>query len=226
MIPWLSVVVPMRNEAAIIGRTLAALQPLRAAGGEVIVVDGASTDSSRPTADPLADQVLSSEPGRARQMNAGIEVARGDWVWLLHADSSVVPEHWEAIRQSRQNWGFFKLRLSGAGLLLRVIERSINLRTRLTHLATGDQGIFVRREWLNAMNGLPDLPLMEDLALTRALRRRGRPAIMSPPLVTSSRRWEERGVVRTVLLMWGLRAAWRLGVSPARLARIYQRPQR
>jgi hypothetical protein len=119
-------------------------------------------------------------------------------------------------------WGRFDLRLSGSAWPLRIIERMINLRSRLSGIATGDQGIFVRREVFEAAGGYPPIALMEDVALSRALRRRARPACLRPPLLTSSRRWEQRGILRTVLLMWRLRLAYALGVSPERLARQYR----
>ncbi|ROR34900.1 TIGR04283 family arsenosugar biosynthesis glycosyltransferase [Inmirania thermothiophila] len=224
----LSVVVPALGEAAVIGAALRALAPLRAAGEEVIVVDGGSADGTAEAARGLADRVLVCRPpGRARQMNAGAAVARGTILWFLHADTLPAPGAAEAIRAAvaaGAGWGRFDVRLSGAHPLLRVVERAMNLRSRLTGIATGDQGIFVRRDWFEAAGGFPDIPLMEDIALSRALRRRGRPACLAGPLVTSSRRWEAHGVVRTILLMWRLRLAYFLGADPARLARRYARP--
>lgn len=222
--PWLSVVLPMRNEAAIIERTLLSLQGLRGAGAEVIAVDGQSTDESLPLADPLTDQVLSTSPGRATQMQAGIDAARGELIWLLHADSQVDEAHLNALHKAQQApWGFFAIRLSGQGRGLRIVERGMNWRSRLTGIATGDQGIFAQRRVLRQIGGVPQLPLMEDVSLSKALKRVASPAVLHPPLQTSSRRWEQRGVVRTVLEMWALRAAFSCGVSPARLAAYYQK---
>lgn len=226
MEPALSIVVPTLNEAEGIARTLGALQPLRARGCEVIVVDGGSTDGTPEMAAPLADRVLRAERGRGRQQNAGARAARGEVLLFLHADTRL-PEAadrrvLDGVRGSGRGWGRFDVRLSGRHPLLRVVERGISLRSRLTGIATGDQAIFVRREWLAAVGGFPEVPLMEDVALSRALRRLGRPLCLRDAVVTSSRRWESRGVVRTVLLMWRLRLAYSLGVDPARLAERYR----
>ncbi len=221
--PWLSIVVPMRNEAAIIERTLHGLQDLRRDGAELIVVDGDSSDNSHTLADPLADQVLSTSAGRALQLQRGVEASSAPLLWFLHADSRVKQVHFSELKRHRNRaWGFFPITLSGPGLALRVVERGINLRSRLTGIATGDQGIFVQRSRLMEAGGVPSLPLMEDVALTGRLRKIARPALARVPLVTSSRRWEQRGVAKTVVEMWCLRAAYAVGVSPQRLANYYQ----
>ncbi|MEM7706672.1 MAG: TIGR04283 family arsenosugar biosynthesis glycosyltransferase [Pseudomonadota bacterium] len=215
---------PVHNEAAIIERTLVGLQGLRNLGAEVIVVDGASSDSTASIADPLCDQLLSKSTGRARQLQAGIEAAQGPLVWMLHADSVVEMAHFTFLQNHREApWGFFRIGLSGRLWQLRVVEWSMNARTRLTGIATGDQGIFAQRGLLERIGGIPALPLMEDIELSKRLRRQARPLIARPTLITSSRRWEQRGVGRTVLEMWTLRAAYTLGVSPARIADYYQR---
>lgn len=221
----LSVIIPTLDEAAAIGPLLASLQPLRAAGGEVLVVDGGSRDATAAVAAPLADRVLASSPGRARQMNAGAAVAVGEVLWFVHADTRLPegsPERLVAALAGGAAWGRFDLRIDGRPRLLRVVAALSNLRSRLTGIATGDQAIFVRRELFAAVGGYPDLPLMEDLALCRALRRHGRPACLRPPVVTSGRRWERHGVLRTIALMWRLRLAYALGADPARLARRYR----
>ncbi|HEV2146925.1 MAG TPA: TIGR04283 family arsenosugar biosynthesis glycosyltransferase [Longimicrobiaceae bacterium] len=222
----ITVVVPTLDEAEGISATLAPLQALRSRGHEVVVVDGGSGDGTAERALPLADRVLRSERGRARQQNAGARVAGGDVLLFLHADTRL-PEGadrlvLEGLARSGAGWGRFDVRLTGRHPLLRVVERMISLRSRLTGIATGDQGIFVRRDWLAAVGGFPEIPLMEDVALSRALRRRGRPLCLREPVVTSSRRWETRGVLRTILLMWRLRLAYRLGADPARLAERYR----
>lgn len=222
----ISVIVPTLNEAGQIAATLAALQPLRAAGGEVIVVDGGSTDDTMALAQPLADVVLSAPRGRARQMNAGAARAGGGILLFLHADTRLPEDAVPAVRaglmHSGRSWGRFDVRLSGRYPLLRVIERLMNLRSRWSGIATGDHAMFARRAAFRAVGGFPDIALMEDIALSRALKQAcGAPLCLSSVVVTSSRRWEAHGILRTILLMWRLRLAYFLGASPERLARRY-----
>lgn len=218
----ISVIVPARNEESAIAATLACLREPGVV--EVIVVDGASTDRTRALATPLADLVLESAPGRARQMNAGAAAARGSILFFVHADTLVPPGFAAAIRDACAEaiGGRFDVALDGPGAALRVIEAAINLRSRCSGIFTGDQGIFVRRELFEALGGFPDLPICEDLALSRAMRRSGRVAALGLRVWTSARRWRRHGVVRTVLLMWAIRAAYTVGVDPARLARVYR----
>jgi rSAM/selenodomain-associated transferase 2 len=222
----ISIVIPALNEAGEIARTLEPLQPMRAAGHEVIVVDGGSTDRTTELARPLADRVIRTARGRARQMNAGARVARGEVLLFLHADTRLPPDAerliLEGLARSGRGWGRFDVRLSGRHPLLVVTGPLFSLRSRLTGTATGDQAIFVRRDWFEQAGGYPDIPLMEDLALSRALRRTGRPLCLWQRVVTSSRRWEERGIVRTILLMWRLRLAYYAGADPRELARRYR----
>ncbi len=220
----LSIIVPALDESAAIVPTLGALQPLRAAGHEVIVVDGGSRDATATMAAPLADRVLRSPPGRALQMNAGLRAARGEALLFLHADTRLPPgadDRVLAALAAGACWGRFDVRLSGRRPLLRVVERLMNLRSRLTGIATGDQAIFGTAPAFAAVGGFPELPLMEDVAVSRRLKRLGRPACLRPPVVTSSRRWEQRGILRTIALMWLLRLAFALGVPAAWLARVY-----
>ncbi len=220
----LSVIVPTLNEAGTVQGLLLALQPWRGTACEVIVVDGGSRDGTPALAAPLADRVLTSRPGRARQMNAGAAAARGDQLWFLHADSrpprDAVPALSAALE--RAGWGRFDVRLSGGHPLLRVIERAMNLRSRWSGIATGDQGLFVHRDRFALVGGYPEIALMEDVALSRSLKRFGRPACLHTPLVTSSRRWERDGILRTVLLMWSLRLRYALGAAPEALAQRYR----
>lgn len=221
----LSVIVPALDEAARVSATLGDLAPLRAQGHEVILVDGGSSDGTPQLAAPLVDRVLIAARGRAVQMAAGAQVASGDWLWFLHADTRVPPAAREALCAACRAptlWGRFDVHLSGGAVALRVIERMMNLRSCVSGIATGDQGIFVSRSAYERVGGMPQIPLMEDIALSRLLRRERRPLCIATPLVTSSRRWEERGIARTVLLMWRLRLAYALGADPARLARRYQ----
>ena len=218
----LSVIVPALNEARGIADTLRALAPLRSRGHELIVVDGGSDDGTREIAAALADATIVAPRGRARQMNAGARAARGDALVFLHADTRLPPGGAEAILESLKThaWGRFDVQIEGRHPLLPFIARAMNLRSRLTGIATGDQAIFVRRE---AFEGFPEIPLMEDVAFSKAMKRRCPPACLRSRVVTSGRRWEARGVIRTVALMWRLRLLYFLGASPERLARLYER---
>jgi rSAM/selenodomain-associated transferase 2 len=212
---------PVLEEAPGIEAALAALQPMRGRGAEILVVDGGSRDGTPELAAAGADRVLASAPGRAAQMNAGARQARGAVLLFLHADTALPGDadrrvRW-ALADGRRAWGRFDVRLSGRHPALRVIEAAMNARSRWTGIATGDQALFVARPLFEAVGGFPDIPLMEDVALAARLRRHGRPACLRARVTTSSRRWERDGIARTVLLMWWLRLAFRLGVPPARL---------
>ncbi len=222
----LSVIVPTLNEAATLVPLLADLSPLRARGHQLIVVDADSRDDTAEIARPLVDHVLRSPPGRAAQMNAGAKIADGDVLWFVHADTRVPADAAAALGQALngpRRWGRFDVRLSGTSWSFRLIERLMNQRSGLTAIATGDQGIFVERALFEHVGGFPMVALMEDIALSRLLRRHGRPAwIRQPRLQTSSRRWEQRGIAKTVWLMWRLRLAYAIGVSPDKLAERYR----
>lgn len=218
----LSIIIPCLNESTMVRERLTALQGLRRAGHELILVDGGSDDGTLELAGSLVDQMIDSPTGRARQMNAGAKAAQGEILWFLHLDSRLPPGAAQRVIDSvAGGWGRFDVRLSGRHILFRVIERLMNLRSCVSGIATGDQGIFVHRELFFASDGFPDIPLMEDIVLSRRLKRRRRPVCLRPPLVTSSRRWERHGILRTVLLMWYLRLAYFLGASPEYLARLY-----
>ncbi|HKK13830.1 MAG TPA: TIGR04283 family arsenosugar biosynthesis glycosyltransferase [Gammaproteobacteria bacterium] len=222
---WVSVIVPTLNEADCIVATLSRLQGLRRRGHEVIVVDGGSTDATRALAGPLADRVLRTRRGRGRQMRAGAEAARGTVLWFLHADT-LAPEEADrhidrALQCTGRAWGRFDVALQGHHPLLRVVGAAMNLRSRLTGIATGDQGLFVRRRLYDRVGGFPDIALMEDVALSRRLHRQGRPACLRQRLITSGRRWDQGGLMATIWLMWRLRLAYALGADPAALARRY-----
>jgi rSAM/selenodomain-associated transferase 2 len=214
----LSVVVPVLNEAAGIRAALEALSPLRSRGHEVIVVDGGSNDRSVELAEGLCDRVLSAPRGRAAQMNAGARVATGDVLLFLHADTRLPPRADQLISKASR-WGRFDVEIEGRHPLLKVVAWAMNLRSRLTGIATGDQAMFVRRD---TFPGFPQIALMEDIALSRILKKIGRPACLRERAVTAGRRWESRGVLRTIFLMWRLRLLYFLGVSPERLARRYR----
>ncbi len=220
----LSIVIPVLNESGIIGQCLDRLQSLRDQGVEVIVVDGGSGDDTVALAEPQADIVITSQCGRARQMNAGAALAKGKWLLFLHADSQL-PDNLADIMMvwdiSRSKWGFFALRLDGGGLALRIIEWFMNRRSYYTGIGTGDQCQFVEREVFNQIGGYPDIPLMEDIALSKRLKRISRPLFVIPKARTSSRRWRNDGILKTVLLMWRLRLAYFLGVTPEKLVQKY-----
>jgi len=223
----LTIVVPVLNEAAIIAAALAALAPLRARGAEIIVADGGSHDGTAQLAGPFADRVITVPRGRGAPMNAGAALGTGDALLFLHADTAL-PEDADRLIDAalaRGAWGRFDLRIAGRHPLLIVIARMINWRSRLTGIATGDQAIFVSREAFEAVGGFPDLPLMEDIAISRRLKRLCRPFCIATPAVTSGRRWEHNGVIRTILLMWRLRLSYYLGVEPALLAEFYDAPR-
>jgi len=217
----LSIVVPVLNEAPGIAATLQSLAPLRARGHEVIVVDGGSDDESAALAGPLCDRVLQAPRGRAVQLNAGARAASGEILVFLHADTRLPPHADQLIVSALQDhaWGRFDVEIEGRHPALGLIAAALNLRSRLTGIATGDQAMFVRR---GNFPGFPEIALMEDVALSRLLKRGGRPACLRRRVRTSGRRWEARGVLRTVLLMWRLRALYALGVPAERLARLYR----
>ena len=221
----LSIIIPTLNEAANIGELLKQLAPMRARGTEVIVVDADSADATREIAGPLADHVLTSERGRATQMNAGAKEASGDALLFLHADS-ILPangDEWIALALSfpRFKWGRFDIQIAGSHRMLPVITWFMNHRSRLTGIATGDQGIFVTREAFDAVGGFPAQPLMEDVAICARLLKVSPPVYVDARITTSGRRWEKHGVWRTIFLMWRLRLNYFMGADPARLHRTY-----
>ena len=218
----LSVVIPALNEAPGIGAALEALAPLRARGHEVIVAHGASEDGTAQLAAGLCDKLLAAPRGRALQMNAGARAASGEALVFLHADTRLPPAADEMIFESLSLsiWGRFDVRIDGRHPALGIVACAMNLRSRLTGIATGDQAIFVRRA---AFPGFPEIALMEDIAFCKSMKRLGPPACRRETVLTSGRRWESRGVLRTVLLMWRLRLMYFLGARPDDLARLYHK---
>lgn len=225
MSPYVSIVIPTLNESAAINDALQSLQTLRQAGHEVIVVDGDSSDDSGELARPLADHVIQSPPGRARQMNAGARQARHEVLLFLHADTRLPPTAIGDIGRALAAgyvWGRFDVRIIPENGLLKVVALLMNLRSRLTGIATGDQAIFVKSHLFAALGGYPDMRLMEDLALSDRLKQYGRPARIKSQVTTSARRWRQHGYLKTIVKMWSLRLAFRLGVAPDKLARFYE----
>jgi len=217
----LAVVVPTLNEAAEIGACLQALAPLRGRGNELIVADGGSDDGTPAIARPLCDRVIAAPRGRAAQMNAGARSASGDVLLFLHADTRLPATADDLVVNAMKTrlWGRFDVEIDSRHSALKVVAWAMNLRSRLTGIATGDQAIFVRRD---AFGGFPEIPLMEDIAFSKAMKRRGPPVCLTARAVTSGRRWERRGVLRTIVLMWRLRLLYFFGARPEELARLYR----
>jgi rSAM/selenodomain-associated transferase 2 len=224
-LPPISIVVPALNEAASIRACLERLQPLRAQGAQIVVADGGSVDATRELAEPLADRVVESPRGRALQMNAGARASRGDVLLFLHADTLLPEGALAAILTGLEHggaaWGRFDVTITGNNPMLKVVAYFMNARSRLTGIATGDQAIFARRAAFERCGGFPAIPLMEDVAICKALKRLGPPLCLRDRVATSGRRWEERGTLRTIVLMWRLRLAYALGADPRNLARRY-----
>lgn len=221
----LSVIVPVWNEAAAIGALLQSLKPLRAAGHEVIVADGGSTDGTQDLARPGCDQLVSAELGRSAQMNAGAAVAQGNVLLFLHADTQLPADALQQLRvflATQNAWGRFDVCLSGSRPLFRVISWFMNKRSRLTGICTGDQAMFVRRDTFQALGGFPSQPLMEDIELSRRLRDVSRPFCVASPVTTDSRRWQQQGAWATIVLMWRLRWRYWRGESAESLVQAYR----
>jgi len=222
----LSIVIPALEEESTLVAALDALAPLRAAGHEVIVVDGGSRDRTLEIARAGADLALTSPRGRAAQMNEGAARARGDVLLFLHADSRLPDRAAPAIAAALARgiqWGRFDVTIEGRPRVLKLVAAAMNARSRATGIATGDQGIFVLRSLFVRVGGYAAIPLMEDVALSKSLKRAaGRPACLEARIVTSGRRWEVNGPWRTIFMMWRLRLAYALGADPAALARQYR----
>jgi rSAM/selenodomain-associated transferase 2 len=220
----LSIILPVLNEAAGIRATLQALAPWRARGAEVIVVDGGSSDGTAALCEDLADQVLAGPCGRARQMNHGAAHARASALLFLHADTQLPPEADQHVARALQarHWGRFDVHIVGRSRWLPVVAACMNLRSRWTGIATGDQALFMRRSAFDTVGGFPDQPLMEDVEISRRLRALAAPACLRQRVRTSGRRWDERGAWRTIVLMWLLRWRYWRGTPAEDLARAYR----
>ena len=222
----LSIIIPVLNEAASIGQLLQQLTELAGPQVEVIVVDGGSNDHTLDIVNQYDDvNLIKSACGRAKQMNAGAAVATGETLLFMHADTqfSANSNNFEQIQLNiiDYQWGFFKVRLSGQHFMYRVIESMINFRSSLTGVATGDQCIFIVRDIFDTLKGYEDMPLMEDVELTSRLKRHSKPLVINQAVTTSSRRWESKGIISTIILMWRLRFLYFIGVSPKKLAKFY-----
>ena len=222
----LSIIVPVLNEAAVLPALLAHLLPLLRQGCEVLIVDGGSEDGSANLAECAGFKVLHAPRGRARQMNSGAAQASGEVLLFLHADTQLPEGAVALVTQALSNgqhcWGRFDVRITGRHFMLRVVSRMMNVRSRLSGIATGDQAIFVKRAAFEAVGSFPDQALMEDVELSKRLRAISRPACIRRCVSTSGRRWETRGVWATILLMWRLRWDYWRGVPAAQLAKAYR----
>lgn len=219
----ISVIIPALNEEKNIAVTLQELGRLKP--DELIVVDGGSADGTREVCQRFGAELHATPKGRARQMNFGARRATGEVLLFLHADTRLPRSAFADIRSVLEDprvvGGRFDLQLDAVRPMLKLIGFMISLRSRISKVATGDQGIFVRREIFAELGGYPDIPLMEDVAFSRALKRRGMVACLRSRVVTSARRWEQEGVWGTVLKMWLLKSLYLVGISPVRLKRYY-----
>ena len=218
-----SIIIPTLNEEKTIESCLSALQPLRN-NCEIIIVDGGSIDNTRVIARSLADKVVSSDKGRARQMNNGARYASGNVLIFLHADTSLPENALQLIQQklnSSRKWGRFDIQLSGKHFMLKVIAQMMNWRSRLTGIATGDQVIFVTRLAFEKAGQYPEINLMEDIAICKALKKISPPICLKAKVISSGRRWERYGIYKTILLMWNIRLRYFFGADPQILAFLY-----
>ena len=222
----LTIIIPVFNEAGYIRECLERLQSCRERGHEIIVVDGGSEDHTQDFINGLADTILTSPRGRALQMNTGAGRATGDVLLFLHADTRLPDDADLLIASQMENkapcWGRFDIRLSGRHPLFRIIESFMNIRTRLTGINTGDHAIFISRDLFNAIGGFKEIPLMEDIELSKRLKKIAQPVCLRHKVITSSRRWEEGGIIKTVLMMWILRLRYYLGANPETLVTYYE----
>jgi rSAM/selenodomain-associated transferase 2 len=221
----LSIIIPVRNEASHLPSLLNALQKRKSDNTEVIVVDGCSEDDTLNVICHKKNLILHSEPGRAQQMNTGARHAKGKYLWFLHADSKVDFDFESIIKSGLENkkWGWFNVRLSNTKIIFRVIELMMNYRSKITSVATGDQGIFIHKNIFIEQGLFPSIALMEDVKFSKKIRSSESPFISDTPLETSARRWEEDGPIRTILKMWTLRLLFFLGASPNWLNKQYNK---
>lgn len=223
--PYLSIIIPTLNEARGIESLLTSLLGLWVCGCEIIVVDGGSSDATATLAAPYASRVIVSPPGRAVQMNAAAHASRGDLLLFLHADTRLPRRADRLIVEAlagRRCWGRFNIRLKGHSPMLRVVAACMNLRSQATGIATGDQALFMTRERFAQVGGFPEQPLMEDIEMSRRLKRLSPPAYLRAKVVSSGRRWERDGVWRTIGRMWWLRFCYWRGIDTRQLARAYR----
>jgi rSAM/selenodomain-associated transferase 2 len=222
----LSIVIPALNEADNIVPTLHALAAVRRSNVEVVVVDGGSTDETAKLAEPLADCVIHAPAGRAAQMNHGAAVARGEVLLFLHADTRLPPNGvslvLDGLHKANKCWGRFNVTIEGRSPLLKLVAVMMNIRSRITGIATGDQALFVRRDDFMEIGGFPPQPLMEDIEISKRLKKCSAPLCLKEKVRTSGRRWEKNGVLRTTALMWRLRFRYWRGTAADILHKKYR----
>ena len=218
----ISIIIPTLNEANEIEATLEPLQKFRKNHIEIIIADGGSHDATLALATPYADHLIHAPRGRARQMNAGAAIAQGQTLLFLHADSRLEEA---ALLQVTPNmiWGRFDIHLDSHRRIYRVIEYLMNKRSCITGIATGDQGLFVQHKIFHAIQGFPEIPIMEDIAISRQLKHYAKPACLKYTIHASPRYWETHGIYRSILTMWALRLAYFIGISPDILVSLYYR---
>jgi len=229
----ISIIIPVLNEEKHIHRFLCSLRQYKDRGHEIILVDGGSIDNTINIAQPMVTHCLASEAGRAKQMNTGAKTARGDVLLFLHADTFLPDNADFFIQESlsdrkcnkkrNKKWGRFNVQFTSNHLAFRMIESMMNLRSRITGIATGDQAIFMTKDTFNRVGCYPEIKLMEDICMSKSLLKHSRPACLKQKVITSSRRWETHGILRTIFFMWSLRLRFFLGANPEDLAAEYQR---
>tara|TARA_B100000809_G_scaffold256214_2_gene295854 strand:+ start:1603 stop:2289 length:687 start_codon:yes stop_codon:yes gene_type:complete len=220
----LSIVIPVLNDGQRLEHTLTQLQSLKSHAVELIVVDGGSVDNSVDIAEALAHKVVISAAGRALQMNTGAQLSQSEYLLFLHADSQLpvtILQSLDSWYLSTEKWGFFKLQFDDNRWPYRMIASAINWRSSLTRVSSGDQCQFFRREFFEQLGGFPNLALMEDIAISKLARRDIRPCIGSSHVLTSARRWQAHGWVKTIVFMWSCRLAYCIGVPTTWLAKMY-----
>ena len=220
-----AIIVPVLNESAVLSQKLGELDLLRAMGAQVLLVDGGSTDDTVAMARDAGFDVLSSGRGRARQMNAGAHASMGEILVFLHVDTRLPTYALTSIENllsEKIGWGRFDVRIVGVSPWLKVVGWMMNIRSRITGIATGDQVLFMTRTLFVEVGGFPEQPLMEDIEMCKRLKRESSPICMREQVETSGRRWDKNGVWRTILLMWRLRFAYWRGVPSSDLARLYR----
>jgi len=229
--PFISIIVPVLNEATQMSALLQHLQQWQNLGCEIIVVDGGSSDTSLTLLEKSAFTILHSERGRARQMNTGAQFAQGDILLFLHADTHLPANASTLVLSTfaseKNHWGRFDVRIEGNNassfqdLMFKIISAFINVRSRLSGIATGDQAIFVKRSTFESIGGFVEQPLMEDVELSKQLKKFSRPICLTEKVITSARRWQGKGVWRTIWLMWRLRFDYWRGIPAEVLVKHY-----
>lgn len=223
----ISIIIPVYNEMSTLPKLLGKLSSILALGHELIIVDGGSSDSTIQEINFAEAKVIKTGKGRAVQMNAGAAISSGDILWFLHADSDLVlpVEEYIALLQglNDQAWGRFNIRLSGKKVVFRLIEYLMNFRSCFSGISTGDQGIFISRQLFDRVNGFSDILIMEDINICMKLKKLMKPDCLKAILITSSRKWEQQGVIATIILMWRMRVLYFMGVSPEKLAKLYEK---